>query len=305
MVKFSKEDIKSILATKNKFHKLAWQPTKWCNYRCEYCIQGQNNYKNKLAPFEELSKHADRINSAIEKLDKDCALFLIGGEVTYIDLVRIFKEHLNSKRIKQIHITTNLSRCEKWWDEFSTYCKENDIELIISASLHITQVKKIDEFINKAKKFASTVSVVINDNNYELVKNALEKLVASGYNNKIVVNIDRHNTEVNSKSEKIQKLVEKYSYISPNKQLLVTLKSGETIEMSKAELQEALNGNMDLSGFKCTTWARYRDGIIRRGGCGWKLKLSGKDDMDYDTSICQCKNCSFCTVINVENPDNE
>ena len=113
-------ELVAIIPKKQKYANIVWQVSNLCNYRCEYCNEG--NWKgnhlnlNKEKIIAGLEKIYDYYLSCDYKLLK---LFFSGGEPTYwkpfIDVI----DHAKQTKFDyvQIAVNTNLSAKKSWWEK--------------------------------------------------------------------------------------------------------------------------------------------------------------------------------------------
>lgn len=129
---------------------IKWRLTEWCNYRCSYCLRkfkGQDTKLNEL----NILKIAPQVNRLIDEAGKDVKLNLIGGEITYLNLIKIISL-LKSSNLKKIHITTNFSNKLLYYVDLANYLLSRNIMLSMNVSYH-NEYADLDEFIKKAVAF--------------------------------------------------------------------------------------------------------------------------------------------------------
>lgn len=148
------------LNNKNKFI-IRWQLTYFCNYYCDFCIQGNKNTHIEKSKGESVEKRTEICKNIIEfietKLNNKYStlnIYLIGGEVTILpDFLDIVKKLANSKFNGKIIIiiTTNLSLEKSKLIEltkiFSTQFKFQR-SLIVNTSFYKNFISE-DDFIDK------------------------------------------------------------------------------------------------------------------------------------------------------------
>ena len=157
-----------------------WNITSKCNYKCPYCYQSKRD-SNKTS-----GRHcSDEVADAVLKLARDLPgswfIKLIGGEPLIYPRFFEMCEKLVSNGHK-LCTTTNFSLPFGQFQRLIDICGEKLV--FLTASLHPSQLRSVDEFIDKAvefnlKKSASTyfkvTSVVIEDD-FENLK-AIEQLL--------------------------------------------------------------------------------------------------------------------------------
>lgn len=125
-------DIKSIRLTKD-FFQINWYVTGWCNFSCPYCIT--NHLKNPWIKEEDILIKAQQINKLINTFytNRKIALKLIGGEVTYYNLIKVLN---NIEHLDKVVLITNFSRELDYFYELENYCFNRRIQLVLICSLH-------------------------------------------------------------------------------------------------------------------------------------------------------------------------
>lgn len=192
-----------------------FQITDKCNYRCEYCIQDKQVTEN--ASDEVL----DALIDIIHNLKGTWKFMIMGGEALvhprFFELAKIISKHNHN-----LFLITNFSF------PIETYKKLIDIygnKLVkLNASLHLSQVKSIDDFIEKAAEFNRlkprktdfSVTSVISDENFEILQEI--KLKLKKHN--IKMNLQRCRTE--SEYVKYDNEIEKYLDKNPENSAKIT-----------------------------------------------------------------------------------
>lgn len=268
------DDIEVVKKTKNQF-KISWKMTDWCNYRCPYCYMSNAIARtNKNTPFEKILEIASKIDELIKKQAKGrkISLHLIGGEVGYYDLQKVF-EKIKSN-IQMVVIATNFSNKEEYWFSLKKYLSMRNTRCNIIASFHISQCNP-EEFCKKVINVGAKVKVVLNNQNIPIYKPYLDYLI----DNQIVV---QPTIERDDKNSCIKLTSENRMYVDfLNKKLNetttpyfeVTLKNGSIVNFgSNIEFINSIDiGGFDSEGFECTAGIdgiRIRpDGGLQRAGC--------------------------------------
>ena len=149
--------------------------TQNCNYRCPYCSQSKKFHKGI---FEQAS--IETINSVLNFIDKNSNKF--NFEITVSDGKTLVQpEFFNflmklKKRNAAVSIVSNFSFEIEKYKKIKDILGENFKELLVS--LHLSQVKSLDEFLKKAEIFNSykggtnflAASVLTDENVSELKK---------------------------------------------------------------------------------------------------------------------------------------
>lgn len=293
--------------------KISWQVTKWCNYRCSYCInfpekkvnsEALENFRlleKKHPTIDTLLQKAEEINNYINTIKKDVQLDLIGGEVTFIDWIKIFSEKITTNKLLAVKITTNLSNKLEYYENLKKYFESRNIQFILSVSMHASQIKDFDNFCMKAIKVATSVSVVINEDNEEETLKNINRLKELGYSKKIKINLDRNNIS----KELSSKLKELENKENNNKNLatkfIVTYDDGKKEELTKIQILSLIKSKkIDLNHkWKCRAFPRFKNGRgFVLGSCAFLTKNSDGLVVDKDGYIlCGSKfECSFCNI---------
>jgi len=137
------DDIKAIKLTKD-FFQINWYMTGWCNYSCPYCIT--NHLKCSWIDEKLILDKAFKINDLINTFysNKSIALKLIGGEVTYYNLIKILDK---IQRLNKVVLITNFSRELNYFYELEDYCFNRRIQLVLICSLHKENKEFKEKFI--------------------------------------------------------------------------------------------------------------------------------------------------------------
>ena len=149
--------------------------TQNCNYRCPYCSQSKKFHKGI---FEQAS--IETINSVLSFIDKNSNKFnfeitVSGGEpLVHPEFFNFLMEL--KKRNAAVSIVSNFSFEIEKYIKIKDILGENFKELLVS--LHLSQVKCLDEFLKKAEIFNSykggtnflAASVLTDENVSELKK---------------------------------------------------------------------------------------------------------------------------------------
>lgn len=164
---------------------LEWQITDKCNYACSYCFQQHSIKDCSQETINEVYK-------LLSTLDGVWLVKLIGGEPSlHPKFLEISKAIVESGH--NICITTNFSQSIKKLKKFVDVCGKN--LTYITASLHLSQIKNLDHFIDKANEFNKyikkqtrfIVTSVLTHENKEALKEAEIKCSAAGISFKLQV----------------------------------------------------------------------------------------------------------------------
>ncbi len=150
--------------------------TQNCNYRCPYCSQSKKFSDNR---FDEA--HDDTIEAFLNFIrlkGSDFEVTLSGGEpFCHPKFFYIANEIIKAKA--KISVVSNFSYPFETYKKLKDLAGENLEEVLVS--LHLSQIKDLEEFINKAVEFNkikgntkfTAVSVLSDDNLYQLKEIAL------------------------------------------------------------------------------------------------------------------------------------
>jgi MoaA/NifB/PqqE/SkfB family radical SAM enzyme len=159
---------------------LEWQITSKCNYRCPYCCQARGDDNTAFGKHCS-DKSVDSVLKLIAELPGCWLVKLIGGEPLIHP--RFFEM---CERITvcghELCTTTNFSLPLSEFQRLIDICGEK--LLTITTSLHTSQVKSIDEFIDKATEFNSkknsrtsfSVTSVLIEEDFEKLKEIERRL---------------------------------------------------------------------------------------------------------------------------------
>lgn len=156
-----------------------FQITRNCNYRCTYCSQSKKFEEQKFQDASDETIQA--LLKLLKTLDKTWEVTISGGEPLmhpkFFELLSKIKE-INLK----VSIISNFSFPLKSYKKAADILGENLV--LLFASFHSTQVKDVDEFLEKASEFNKykhpsskfTVGSVLTDDNVEILKEVSQKL---------------------------------------------------------------------------------------------------------------------------------
>lgn len=156
---------------------IKWRMTNLCNYRCSYCIQHADGV---LSDVREAGKSlpglaetnaklldtAGTLNRLMEQAPhKSFSLLLVGGEVSVLDIPSILGQ-LKSKKLKKLHITTNLSASVAYYRAVREALPEDCVfrlecswhEEYSSAKAFLEKVKAVSAFADVSVEAVSTAT---------------------------------------------------------------------------------------------------------------------------------------------------
>jgi MoaA/NifB/PqqE/SkfB family radical SAM enzyme len=162
----------------SNINSLEFHLTQKCNYRCEYCM-GSYSPKSKNAGNETINNFIKLVSD----LNNQSVIKLIGGEPTFhprfMDIAECVIKHKHD-----LHIATNFSFPNESFEKLIDVSERNN-QITLLVSLHLSQIKSIDDFMDKvislkkygSKKVSIQVSSVILNDNIKVLKNIHERLV--------------------------------------------------------------------------------------------------------------------------------
>lgn len=260
-----------------------FQITDKCNYRCEYCIQDKESTQNAS---DEV------INSLIEiakNLEGTWKFMIMGGEALVHPRFYEFVDVIVSSK-HNLFLITNFSFPIESYKKLADLCGNRLIKL--NASLHLSQVKSIDEFItkaiefnrNKPRKTDFTVTSVITDDNFEILQETKLRLARHG----VKMNLQRLRTD--TESIKYNNKIEQYLNKKPE---------------NSAKITETLEG-IDLRGAMCN--AGYKSFRVLKDGEVYRCATSQPDFFSLGNIVdgsfkplikpmpCLAKECNCCNT---------
>lgn len=314
-----REDIKSISYVGDDSFKVQWQPTRWCNYKCEYCCQSDKNKtltitrKSNDSFLEEAKQIAEFLhNKVLQKLNPNRTRWLsyIGGEVSFYDLTKASQIIYDRFPFQKLSIITNLSAPINVYSDLINFSIENNIKLNIVGSYHDTQISA-EKFIEKAieiKKltdsdlFNFTLTTVLNESNYDKIA----EFFKLAYNNdfKFKADYERDKYGNINVSNKCKYLLSNYSGVKRrSKQIYVLDKNDNGYSfIDRVELQNALGTAIPAKDFYCNIKSKGikidPNGLVEYLNCVPYNDNIPKtlDEFEYITEsyLCKKENCSYC-----------
>ena len=139
---------------------VSWLLGRYCNYKCSYCwVHGRSDKKDHR-PTRLCLKTVDLIKAQARANGFNSFHFsLSGGEPTlhpgYFDILKRLADDVLNTNYTSIHMTTNLSKGEKWFRKYVGYATQFD-RASITASYH-------QEYINDNNKFANKLLFLQNE----------------------------------------------------------------------------------------------------------------------------------------------
>lgn len=232
--------------------------TKFCNYKCSYCIA--NNFSGSNAHIE--------YKNIIEKLkiiDDEYIVCLSGGEPTmHPECSEIINELLHCKNLKILHIFTNLSKEINFFKQFVNNTQYHKLEILFSFHPEYFNEKifnKMLEFNFVFDKF----SVNIMMHNKQKYWDDIERIIHFCKNNNIdySLNMIRSTSKypviyTNKFKERFFKYFDESNY---HEYLFIEYNDGSITEMKPDDI--IIKGMNHFKDFKCE--AKY-----------WNIDYSGK-----------------------------
>lgn len=136
---------------------VSWLLGRYCNYRCSYCWPYARSDKKDHRPTELCIQTIDEIKrQARERGFNSFHFSLSGGEPTfhpgYIDILNHLNNDSSNTNYTSVHMTTNMSRTLKWFEQEYCPAVSRFHRASITASLHTEHVdtpEKMKEFGDK------------------------------------------------------------------------------------------------------------------------------------------------------------
>lgn len=306
---------------------VSFSPTSYCNYRCSYCIQGNDKVLERPSPdwirlkAQELRLKLDEINLKYPK--KFEALTFSGGEISSYNIFDVLKPLVVPERTRRVSVISNFSASNavyaKFFNDYAQYSKgfRRQIRTYLTMSYH-EEFVEYDKFLTKAKallkqieehpewKAAIKAQITITDTNVEnsrlflrLAKElgvpAFPALARSPTKGR---SIDCEYAG-NAHSKEAKELFEEYTDFGAPA-ILITHKDGSTESVSRAKLIASYDECMFHSkGLLCkerfNTVRLVRDGSIRVACRTVPNVLNEPEEL-----ICPAELCSLCGAYNLE-----
>lgn len=147
--------------------------TQNCNYRCEYCSQSKKFVEGN---FEEADdKTINAFLNFLDTLEKPYEITISGGEpLIHKKFFYLIEEII--KKGHKVSVVSNFSYGIEYYKKIKDISGDNLVELLVS--LHLKQVKNLDDFLKKAEIFNEykkssrfiIASVLTDENVYKLKK---------------------------------------------------------------------------------------------------------------------------------------
>jgi molybdenum cofactor biosynthesis enzyme MoaA len=136
---------------------VSWLLGRFCNYRCSYCWPYARSDKKDHRPTELCLATIDEIKrQARERNFNSFHFSLSGGEPTfhpgYIDILNHLNNDAENTNYTSVHMTTNMSRSVRWFEEEYCPAVSKFHRASITASLHTEHVdspEKMQDFADK------------------------------------------------------------------------------------------------------------------------------------------------------------
>lgn len=136
---------------------VSWLLGRFCNYRCSYCWPYARSDKKDHRPTELCLLTVDEIKrQARERNFNSFHFSLSGGEPTfhpgYIDILNHLNNDADNTNYTSVHMTTNMSRSLRWFEEEYCPAVSKFHRASITASLHTEHVdtpEKMQDFADK------------------------------------------------------------------------------------------------------------------------------------------------------------
>lgn len=293
--KFFKLDDVVLASEKSKFNlfRISWKMFDFCPYACPYCYMAdlvkRAKLEKELPTIETLIERAKNINNYIKFRGKDkIKLHLIGGEVTYYNLIPILDE---IKTINNIQIVSNFYRDFDYWKNLIDYLNTRNIKISFSASLHLSAIntpEKEKDFCEKAiqindylqkniqNPYIFVVKMVSTNDTIDKFFKISDYLTSHGVRSLISVARNSDQIIVSPLSDEIYKKIDdKNSRLDIGKKVgyQIRFKDG-TSSVYKSSIQAITHcdkGTLDFTGFTCDAGLHgirvLEDGRLLGGHC--------------------------------------
>lgn len=295
---------------------IRWKITYWCNFRCEYCIQGNHDDVN-LMPLDTLLDHAAKINAFIKEnlSDKKIRFVLIGGEIFVYDVYKLFEVLTKDIKNFSIQITSNFSFPIEKYKKTIDFVLKNNIKYNMVFSYHyqywkgfdfLDKLKTLQSYYNddQIKKLSFNIQYTVTENNFNIVKEQIE--TADTYNFKQInynVDIERAKSMQNAiihSQEVIDFCNQKRSKFN-RKNIICTFDDGSEIILTRSDLMtnyieytHTINGLCKSDNKMFEFNSDNNQLSFRKRLCEKWLSFS-KIDADINEIVCQKKYCPICT----------
>lgn len=326
MIDLSK--VKEIESGISNARRIAWNATRWCNYHCSYCLQGQkkNKMPNLLTIIEEAKIYRKKIDELNKRYPKAYENLLVeGGEVGFYDLPKLISPMLSSRTIS-ITLISNLSAPIGNYKALSQFIdkkngkpnrqvydkqgysrqasnkqmpsrQRNRINLSFNFSFHeeFTTTKEFFKKVEAIKSFAQCINIqfTVTDKNVHLLQEVIRYTRALDVKLHLAIARTRLKGEEDYCSKETVAIVQKYQ--DKRGGIRVTYDDGKKVFCSRAEVANNKKGICNFKGYLCTN----RLGSIRIE-CG-KIVTDCHEDIASakDKCICTKERCSLCGNMHV------
>lgn len=291
--------IKSIINNERMF-TIKWRLTEWCNYRCSYCLRKFKGQDTKLNELKILAI-APQVNRLIDEAGKDVKLNLIGGEVTYLNLIKIVSL-LKSSNLKKIHITTNFSNKLSYYVELANYLLSRNIMLSMNISYH-NEYDNLYDFIKKAVAFKTIalnlysfkLEFVVAPENESMLNSVKEKCEENNLD--YLIELDKSQSEEYFKTLNIKSSVQKPRWVIN----YTDGTSDKNITRSQLinQFEDKLFSTKDYYCTSGTTYIYIRENkVAKNSTCVHGGQYIPIEQYHINKEICKCDNpigkCSLC-----------
>lgn len=304
---------------------IRWNLTYLCNYKCDFCIQGNHILHINKSKGESIEKRKDILNHIISFIEKqlngkykEISLYLIGGEITFLsDFLEIVSSLINCEfdGLITIYITTNLSLSEerilKLTELFHRTSKQRRLYLNASYYKEFAQeeefMHKVSLLVHKQKNSLGNKLTFIK----KRFKRYLEPFISSKMlvkMNKITIHVGYPISSDNDYKDYL-KFVKKYKSVTHNiSYILIKDYKNHISEKLKKKLFDEKKQEKNIK-------VTFKDGTIYYCSNNNKISLSleGEDvfyskgylcDVGLDNIsisnlgvVCRCPSCKEQTVI--------
>lgn len=263
---------------KNDMFTVSWLLGRYCNYKCSYCWAHGRADKPDHRPTELCLRTVDSIKEQARDIGFNSFHFsLSGGEPTlhpgYFDILDKLANDVHNTNYTSIHMTTNLSRGYKWFDEYIERAMAFH-RASITASYHPEYAKNDVKFADKLDYIQSfgvkiTINMVMVPERFDELYDTALYFYARGLNTTLKPQSDPHaNHVVEGYTEDQLDILHNGMPQRDNGKTIMQVKltddTGKTWYMDQAERFNAFNFN-NFKGWECSSGQRS---IIIREPCG-------------------------------------
>jgi len=263
---------------KNDMFTVSWLLGRYCNYKCSYCWTHGRADKKDHRPTALCLKTIDSIKEQARSRGFNSFHFsLSGGEPTlhpgYFDILDRLLEDIENTNYTSVHMTTNLSKGYKWFDEYIKRAVKFN-RASITASYHYEYATNNSKFADKLVYLQKaginiTINMVMVPERFDHLYNLAVYFQTRGLNVTLKPQSDPHANYVvkgytKNELDILHNGMPQLDHKKPFMQVSLIDDENKEWFMDQAERFNAFNFNC-FKGWECS--AGYRSIIIREP-CG-------------------------------------